>query len=105
MLHLVQSLDGNTTRCGHEVNSGLRVHATGLQQLYGTFHRLHHDLLGIVGFEAQFHTTFTGSTDITHGVGNATAGEGRSCCQMLFVGDQRMAHLVENVDHGLSVFL
>ena len=81
------------------------MHAAGLQQIDGTLHRLHHDLFGIVGFETEFHTTLRGSTDIAHGVGDATRGEGSACCQMLFVGNQRVAHLVEDADDGLGLSL
>ena len=105
MLHLIQTLDGHTTRCGHEIDGSLRVQTTGLQQFYGSLHRLHHDLLGIVGLETEFHTTFTCGTDITHGVSDTTTGEGSTCCQMLLVGDERMTHLVEDPHNGLRLCL
>ena len=57
MLHLVQSLDGHTARCRHQVDGCLWMQTGSLQQLYSTFHGLHYYLLGIVGFEAQLYAT------------------------------------------------
>ena len=36
MLHLVQTLDGDAARGGHQVDGGLGVQTAGLKQLHGT---------------------------------------------------------------------
>ena len=105
MLHLVQALDGHATRRRHQVNGGFGVQTRSLQQLHGALHRLHHDTFGIVGLETQLHATLSGSADIAHGVGYAAGGQRRACCQMLLVGDERLAHSIEDALHLFRLLL
>ena len=75
MFHLVQSLDGDTTGRRHQVDGGFGVQTSGLQQFHGALHRLHHNVFGIVGLEAQLPAALTGCTDLAHGVGHTARGQ------------------------------
>ena len=103
MFHFVKTFDGDSTGGGYQVDGCLRMQSAGLQQFHSTLHGLHHYLLGIIRLEPQFHTTFRCSTNITHGIGNTTGGEGSTCCQMLLVCDDALSHLVEQCLHFLRV--
>ena len=104
MLHFVETLDGNTPGRRHHINGSLGMKTCGLKQFHGSLHGLHHDAFGIVGLEAQFHTTLSGSTDIAHGIGNSARGQCRSGTQMLFICYQCLAHLIEKVDDFGGLF-
>lgn len=71
MLHFVKSAYRHASGRSNFVYLDFRMTAAGLQQVYGSLHRLHHYPLRVMRLESEFNAALCRSPDIPHCIGYA----------------------------------
>ena len=102
MIHLIQSLDGISSRSGHTVDSLLRMFTRLVQQLGSTLHGLDGNLQCVRWVESHLHTSFGLYTEESHHISDTTRSHQHARSYQFFRTYKRVAHNLEQLLYLIS---